>query len=253
MNKKFLLSMVVGSALMLGSSAFAADKVRLGTEGAYAPYNFVNDDGKLAGFEIDLGNELCKIAKVECEWVVNEWDSIIPNLIAGNYDGIMAGMSITDERKKTITFSNEYMPVDPSMYIVAKDTELDFDKLEGKSIGVQGATIQAAFAEEKYGKNNTIKSYEKGDQTIADLMAGNLDAVLADGEFLKPAVKGSEGAMMFAGPEETIGGGIGIGMRQDDKELHEKMNAALETAKKDGVVDELIAKYFDGKGPFYKE
>lgn len=252
MSKKLLLSMMVSTALFAAGSALAADKVRIGTEGAYAPYNFMNDDGKLAGFEIDLGNELCKIAEVECEFVVNEWDSIIPNLIAGNYDAIMAGMSITDERKKTITFSDEYMPVDPSIYVAGDGAEFDFDNLEGKSIGVQGATIQAAFAEEKYGKNNTIKSYEKGDQSIADLIAGNLDMVLADGEFLKPAVEGSEGALKVVGPDEMIGGGIGIGMRQDDSALHEKMNAALAQAKKDGIVDELIAKYFDGKGPFYK-
>ncbi|MGB0848557.1 MAG: transporter substrate-binding domain-containing protein [Thiolinea sp.] len=253
MNRKSILSIALAAALSMAGSAIAADKIRLGTEGAYAPYNFMNDEGKLAGFEIDLGNAMCEEMKAECEWVVNEWDSIIPNLVAGNYDAIMAGMSITDERKKTITFSEEYMPVDPSMYIVAKGTELNWDSLEGKSIGVQGATIQAAFAEEKYGKNNTIKSYEKGDQTIADLMAGNLDTVLADGEFLKPAVKGSEGAMEFSGPEEMIGGGIGVGMRQDDADLHKKMNDALAALKKSGKVDELIAKYFDGKGPFYKE
>lgn len=253
MNKKSLLSIALAAALSMAGSAIADDKIRLGTEGAYAPFNFVNDDGKLAGFEIELGDALCAEIKAECEWVVNEWDSIIPNLVAGNYDGIMAGMSITDERKKTISFSEEYYPADPSRYITAEGTEIDWDKLEGKSIGVQGATIQAAFAEEKYGENNTIKSYEKGDQTIADLMAGNLDIVLADGEFLKPAVKGSEGAMVFAGPEETIGGGIGIGMRQDESELHEKMNAGLAALKKSGKIDELIAKYFDGKGPFYSE
>ncbi len=253
MNKKTLLAIALVAAVSMVGSASAADKIRLGTEGAYAPYNFVNDDGKLAGFEIELGDALCAAIKAECEWVVNEWDSIIPNLVAGNYDAIMAGMSITDERKKTITFSDEYMPVDPSMYIAAKGTELSFDSLEGKRIGVQGATIHAAFAEEKYGKTNTIKSYEKADQTLADLMAGNLDTVLADGDYLKPIVEGSAGEIAFVGPQETIGGGIGIGMRQDQTDLHEKMNAGLAALKKSGKVDELIAKYFDGKGPFYGE
>ncbi len=252
MGKKWLLSVVMGAALVSGT-AFAEDKLRIGTEGAYAPYNFMNDEGKLAGFEIDLGNELCKRTNMTCEFVANEWDSIIPNLIAGNYDAIMAGMSITDERKKTITFSDEYKPVDPSIYAVKKGAELDFDKLlEGKNLGVQGATIQATFAEEKYKGKATIKAYEKPDQSVADLMAGSVDAVLADGEFIKTAVSGSNGELVVAGPAEIIGGGIGIGMRQGDTKLHEKLNAALAEMKKDGALDELIQKYFK-IGPFYKK
>lgn len=250
-SKRFL-PLILGVSLALGaSSAWAEDKIRIGTEGAYAPYNFMNDDGKLAGFEIDLGNVLCERIKAKCEFVVNEWDSIIPNLVAGNYDAIMAGMSITEERKKKITFSDEYKPVDPSLYIVAKDTKLDFDKLEGKNIGVQGATVQADFAKEKLGEKNTIKAFEKPDQSIADLMAGNVDAVLADGEFIKTTAKGSNGEMVVAGPEEMIGGGIAVAMRQDDKDLHAKFNTALEEVKKDGTLDELIKKYFK-IGPFYK-
>ncbi|MEZ5447919.1 MAG: transporter substrate-binding domain-containing protein [Thiolinea sp.] len=251
MSNKFLLAMALGTALALSGTAAMADTFRVGTEGAYAPYNFMNDEGKLAGFEIDLGNELCKRMDMECEFIVNEWDSIIPNLVAGNYDAIMAGMSITDERKKTIAFSDEYKPVDPSLYLAAAGTELDFDNLEGKSIGVQGATIQAAFAEEKFAGKNTIKSYEKPDQSIADLGAGNVDAVLADGEFIRTMEQGAQGAFAIIGPEEMIGGGIGIGMRQDDAGLQEKVNAALEAVKQDGTLDELIMKYFE-VGPFYK-
>ena len=251
MSKKWLLAMTLGAAFISGQ-VFAEDKLRVGTEGAYAPYNFVNDQGKLAGFEIDLANEICKRTKMTCDFVVNEWDSIIPNLLAGNYDVIMAGMSITDERKKSITFSDEYKPVDPSLYIVKKDTKLDFDKLEGKNIGVQGGTIQDGFAKDKWGAKNTLKSYEKADQSLADLMAGTVDTVLADGEFVRTAIKGSNGELATAGPEENIGGGIGIGMRPDDKALHEKVNGVLAEMKKDGALDELIKKYFD-VGPFYKK
>ena len=116
--KKILLSAVLAVS-MLAAPAMAKDTIRIGTEGAYAPYNYVDDSGKLAGFEVELGNALCKEAGLTCEWVVNEWDSIIPNLIAGNYDGIMAGMSVTDERKKTIQFSEEYYPVAKSLYAAA--------------------------------------------------------------------------------------------------------------------------------------
>lgn len=248
MTKKWLLSVALGAALVSGS-AFA-DTLRIGTEGAYPPYNFINDDGKLAGFEVDLGNEICKRVDMTCEFVQNEWDSIIPNLIAGNYDAIMAGMSITEERKKSIAFSDEYKPVDASLYAAAKGDTFDFDKLEGKSIGVQGATIQAAFAEEKLGEKNTIKSYEKPDQTIADLAAGNVDMVLADGEFIRTATGGSNGMLEVVGPEEMIGGGIGIGLRQDDEALIEKLNAALAEMKADGTLDEVMSKYFKDVKPY---
>ncbi len=246
---KLITSLGLAAALMSGAAL--AENVRIGTEGAYAPWNYIDDSGKLAGFEIDLGAELCKKAGVSCEFVQNEWDSIIPNLIAGNYDMIMAGMSITDERKQTIDFSEAYFPPDPSKYIAMKGMSADFDSLSGKRIGVQGATIQAAYAEETFSGKNTIVSYETPDQSVADLMAGNIDLLLADGSFLQPVVEGSGGAVDFVGPDVMIGGGVGIGMRKSDKDLAMKMAKALEAAKKDGTVDRLIKKYFD-QGPFYQ-
>ncbi len=251
---KHLALSTILAAITLSSSAFAADdkKIRIGTEGAYAPWNFLNDDGKLVGFEIDLGNELCKRTESTCEFVTNEWDSIMPNLVAGNYDAIMAGMSVTEERKKTIAFSAEYYPPDPSRYVTTKDTKLNFDALEGKNVGVQGATIQAAYAEEKLSGKNTIKSYEKPDQSIADLMAGNIDLILADGAYLEPIVKGTKGQIVFTGPDVAIGGGVAIGLRQNDEDLQKQLNGALDAMKKDGTLDQMIKKYFD-KGPFFSE
>ena len=243
------------ATVMIGAMAFATDamaeKVRLASEGAYAPFNYMDDSGKLAGFEVDLGNDLCQRAGLECEWVVNEWDTMIPNLIAGNYDGIMAGMSITDERKESIDFSAEYFPPDPSKFVTLKGTDVDPAALKGNKIGVQGGTIQAAYAEENFGEGNTILSFETGDQSIADLAAGNVDVVLADGSFLEPAVKGSGGMIEFVGGELLIGGGVGIGMRKGEAELQAKLGAALEAAKADGTVDKLIMEYFE-KGPFFQ-
>ena len=246
--KKICVFLMTAS-MFLGFNAMA-DKLRLGTEGAYAPWNFIDESGKLAGFEIDLGNELCKRAGYECTWVANEWDTIIPNLLAGNYDGIMAGMSITDERKQTIDFSNEYYPADPSRYIARKGDSFDFNNLKGKKIGVQGGTIQAAYAEENFKSNNTILSYGTGDQSVADLASGNVDLVLADRGFLEPFVKNSGGAVNFVGSEVSIGGGIGIGMRKADNSLETKMNKAIASVKADGTLDKLIKKYFE-VGPFY--
>jgi len=246
--------LVPALALVLGSAAatvHAAD-VRIATEGAYAPWNYLDDSGQLAGFEIDLGNALCERAGVECEWVQNEWDSIIPNLQAGNYDAIMAGMSITDERMETIDFSAAYYPPDPSAYITTAGNEIDIDNLEGKRIGAQGATIQAAYAEENFSQDNTILTFETPDQSIADLMAGNLDLVIADGSYLKPIVEGSNGAMEFTGPDVMIGNGVGMGLRKGDDELAASMGAALEELKADGTVDALIKDYFDA-GPFFAD
>jgi len=186
--KKLMLGLAFSSLLAAGPS-FAAD-VRIGTEGAYAPWNFLDDNGKLAGYEIELGNEMCKRAGVSCEWVVNEWDSIIPNLIGGNYDIIMAGMSVTDERKQTIDFSAEYYPPDPSKYAGSSGLEVNWDDLKGLKIGAQGATIQAAYAEENLGDGNTILTYETPDQSVADLMAGNIDLLLADRRHRRQAHKG---------------------------------------------------------------
>lgn len=247
---KKLVIFAVLAVSMLAAPVMASDTIRLGTEGAYAPYNYLDDSGKIAGYEIELGNALCKKAGLTCEWVVNEWDSIIPNLIAGNYDGIMAGMSITDERKKTITFSDEYYPVALSLYAAAAGSNIDLSTVKGKKIGVQGATIQADFAEKHYGANNTILSFESFDQSVADLMAGNIDILLADGDPLIPVVEGAKGALEFIGDGVRIGGGVAIGLRQKDVELTKKLNDALATLKSDGTVDKLIKKYFDN-GPFY--
>ena len=246
--KKLLLPLALAATIAAGPAM--AETVRIGTEGAYAPYNYVDDSGKLAGYEIDLGNALCAEAGLTCEFVANEWDSIIPNLVAGNYDAIMAGMSITDERKETINFSDEYYPASPSMYAVAAGDEFDMTNVSGKKIGVQGATIQAAYAEEHFGANNTILSFETFDQSVADLAAGNLDILLADGDPLKPVIEASNGALAFIGDGVRIGGGVGIGMRKADTEMAGKLNAALAALKGNGTVDKLIKEYFEN-GPFY--
>ncbi|MBX2869496.1 MAG: transporter substrate-binding domain-containing protein [Acidiferrobacterales bacterium] len=246
--KKILLSAAVAASMLAAPSY--ADTVRIGTEGAYAPWNYVDDSGKLAGYEIDLGNAICAAAQIKCEFVANEWDSIIPNLVAGNYDAIMAGMSITDERKQTIDFSEEYYPPSPSLYAASAGVTYDFDNLKGLKIGVQGATIQADYVKANLGTDNDILNYETADQSVADLAAGNIDLLLADGDFLKPVVEGSGGSLAFVGPEVRIGGGVGIGMRKTDADLQAAMAKALEMVKADGTVDKLIKEYFDN-GPFY--
>ena len=180
-------------------------------------------------------------------WQTNAWDSIIPNLIAGNYDAIMAGMSITDERKQSIDFSQNYLPPDPSFYMVRTGTTLDFNAISGKNIGVQGGTIQAGFVQQTYGANNTIKAYDTADQALADLSAGNLDVILADGSYVSEVIGGSGGALERIGEDVMLGNGIGVGLRKADDDLEGKLNAAIDEMKKDGSLDDLIVKWFPDK------
>ena len=248
MTKKSCLLVLM--AITSQANVFAAD-IRLVTEGAYAPWNYIDDSGEIAGFEIDLGNELCDRMAASCEWVTNDWDSIIPNLIAGNYDAIMAGMSATEERRQTIEFSADYFPPEPARYIALKNANVHFDDLKGLKFGAQGATIHSAYLEETFQEDNSILKYETPDQSIADLVAGNIDLLFADGLYLEPIVNESDGALEFVGPEQDVADGVGIGMRKSDTELHEKIKVALESVKADGTLDNLIMEYFK-KGPYFQ-
>jgi polar amino acid transport system substrate-binding protein len=249
--KKLIIA--AAAVLALGSAVQAQETVRIATEGAYAPWNFLNDAGEPAGFEIDLGNAICAQAGLTCEWIVNDWDSIIPNLLAGNYDAIMAGMSITDERLQTIDFSQNYFPPDPSKFVAAAAEDIDVTALEGKRVGVQGGTIQAAYAEENFGATSTVVSFGTADQAMADLAAGNLDTILADGAYLEPVVAASGGALVFVGEDVMIGNGVGAGLRKDEAELKAKFDDALTALKADGTVDKLIAQWFEGRGPYFAD
>ena len=249
--KKIMLAAI--AALALGGSAMAQETVRIATEGAYAPWNFLDDSGKPAGFEIELGTAICEKAGFTCEWIINDWDSIIPNLLAGNYDLIMAGMSITDERLETIDFTQNYFPPDPSKFVAAAGAGIDPAALEGKRVGVQGGTIQAAYAEENFAAGNTVVTFATADQAMADLAAGNLDTILADGAYLEPVVAASSGAITFIGEDVLIGNGVGGGLRKEDAELKAKLDETLTALKADGTVDALIAKWFEGRGPYFAE
>ena len=148
--------------------------VRIGTEGAYPPFNFIDDaTGEIAGFDIDVANELCLRAEFTCEWVINDWDSIIPNLVSGNYDTIMAGMSITPERDAVIDFTQNYLPPNRSAYVALSE---DAD-LAGGVIATQTGTMQAAHVAES---GATVLEFPTPDDTIAAVQNGEADAVLAD-------------------------------------------------------------------------
>jgi len=225
------LALTAGMALA-GSHSMT---VRMGTEGAYPPFNFINDKGEVDGFERELGDELCKRASLTCEWVTNDWDSIIPNLVSGNYDTIIAGMSITDERKEKIDFTQAYTQPDPSAY-AALSTDID---VSTAVIAAQANTIQAAFVAEAGAQ---LVEFATVDEALAAVTNGEADAILADKASLVDYVAADD-ALMFLEKEELIGGGVGMGIRKSDAELRAKFDAAIQSMKDDGTLNALITKW----------
>lgn len=229
--------LILSSAVLAfaGSAAFAQDVVRMGTEGAYPPWNLINDQGEVDGFERELGDELCARAELACEWVVNDWDSIIPNLVSGNYDVIIAGMSITDERDEVIDFTQAYTPPDPSTFAALSE---DVD-LAGGVIAAQTGTIQSGYVAES---GATLVEFASPDETIAAVMNGEADAVLADSSYIDTSIAANSDLMVVGDPV-MLGGGVGMGVRESDSELKQKFDAAIQSMKDDGSLNELIAKW----------
>ena len=227
---------LAATAVLAAGPALAQDTVRMGTEGAYAPYNFINDAGEVDGYERELGDELCLRAGLTCEWVTNDWDSIIPNLASGNYDTIMAGMSITPEREEVIAFTQNYMPPAASAY-ASMDEGAD---LEGGVIAAQVNTIQAAHVAES---GATLLEFATPDETVAAVRNGEADAVFADKDYLVPIVDQNPD-IAFVGEDVQLGGGIGMGLRQSDADLKATFDEAIAAMKEDGTINEMIVKWF---------
>ena len=229
---------ISAAALAIAAGAAYADGhsvVRMGTEGAYPPWNFINDNGEVDGFERELGDELCARAELTCEWVVNDWDSIIPNLVSGNYDTIIAGMSVTDERDEVIDFTQAYTPPDPSTYAAVSDS-ID---LMGGVIAAQTGTIQAGYIA---ASGATLVEFASPDETIAAVVNGEADAVLADASFIATAME-ANGDLMLVGDPVALGGGVGMGIRESDGDLRAKFDAAIQTMKDDGTLNAMIEKW----------
>ncbi len=230
--------LLMGAAALAMSASFtlAQDMIRMGTEGAYPPFNFINDNGEVEGFERDVGDELCERAGLTCEWVTNEWDSIIPNLVSGNYDTIIAGMSITDERDEVIDFTQPYFPPDPSAYM-AMSADAD---VAGGVIAAQAGTIQASHIAST---GAMLMEFATPDETIAAVKNGEADAVLADKSYLAPIAE-QDADLMLMDNDIMLGGGIGLGVRESDGELKAKFDAAIASMIADGSLAEITKKWF---------
>ena len=247
-----LFTRTLAAAVALVAALGLADakewtKVRIATEGAYPPFNFTDPSGRLQGFDIDIAKALCDKMKVQCEFVAQDWDGIIPALLANKYDAIAASMSITDERKQKIDFSDKYYQT-PAHFVAPKDTRITDTSPAGmarKTIGAQSSTIHSAHLEDKY-KNATVKLYATQDEANLDLASGRLDAVLADKiVLLEWLEKSNEGkCCKFIGQDVQIGGGVGIGLRKEDQDLKAMFNKAIAEIRADGTYDKINQKYF---------
>jgi polar amino acid transport system substrate-binding protein len=234
--KKLILTTAV-LALTTGMALAQSQTIRMGTEGAYPPYNFLNDKGEVDGFEREVGDELCKRAELTCEWVVTDWDGIIPNLVSGNYDTIIAGMNITAERDEVIDFTQNYLPPSASGFVALS---ADVDVTTGV-IAAQASTVQAGHVA---ASGASLLEFATPEETVASVRNGEADAVFADKDYLIPIVEESGGALMFVGEEIQLGDGVGMGLRESDTELRDKFDAAIQSMKDDGTLNTLITKWF---------
>jgi len=235
---------LAASAIALSfGAAQAQEKVRIGTEGAYPPFNNLTSDGNLEGFDIDIAKALCAEMKVECEFVTQDWDGIIPALQANRFDAIIASMSITDERKEQVDFTDPYYTNSLS-FVAPKDSEFLPTEVTTQSIGVQEGTIAASFAEENY-KDADIRAYPSQLEAWTDLGNGRIDAVLADFGVQYGWVSTPEGdCCEFKGDTVSNDDKIGIAIRKGDTALAGKFNAAIKAIRENGKYAEINAKYF---------
>ena len=251
--KQISLGLLLITMLLSVSSLVSADsmKIRMGTEGAYPPFNYIDKDGALGGFDIEIGKALCQAMKADCEWVTSDWDGMIPALLAKKFDTIIASMSITEERKQKVAFSSKYYTT-PVRFARPKgmSVEITEQDLEDKVVGVQSSTVAENFLRGRYGQIVEVKAYATQDEANLDMLSGRVDLLLADsfvlGEFLNSE---SGKTIEFVGPAFTdktyLGEGIGIAVRKEDVALRENLNAAIRQIREDGTYARINAKYFD--------
>ncbi len=256
MKKTALLAAAL-MALAINVQAKEWKEIRMATEGAYPPFNEVGPDGAVRGLDVDIGNALCAELKVKCTWVKQEWDGMIPALVARKFDAILASMSITEERKQKVDFTNKYY-ASPLALIAKSGSPLKptVESLKGKKVGVQRGTVSDNYATKFWdGKGVTVVRYAKQDEAYLDLGSGRMDAAFADfweaqGGFLaKPEGKGyaAAGEKVYGKtPEEraVVGEGIGIAVRKQDKDLKEQLNKALAAIRANGTYEKIAKKYF---------
>lgn len=244
MKVKLILATLMMGLLSFGSAQ--AEKIRIATEGAYPPFNMKDTSGQLTGFDVDIAKALCEEMKADCEIVAQDWDGIIPGLLAKKYDAIIASMSITAERKQKVSFTDSYYS-NYLRFIAKKGSKLTASQsgLKGKTLGAQRATISAQHLEDNYRKSADVKVYDTQEAAFLDLKSGRLDAILVDAypgyDWLS---KAENSDYDFLGDSIDIDDKIGIAIRKGDGALADKFNKALQALLKNGKYSKINSKYF---------
>lgn len=235
------------------ASAEGSKRLRIATEGAYPPFNFIASDGSLQGFEIDLARAICTLRKLDCSFVAQDWEGLIPGLLAGKYDAIFASMSITDERRKVVDFSEKYYS-SPAMFAVDSENagmDVSAKAMKGKIVGAQAATVSARYLEQIYGPAGAeVKLYSAQDEANLDLVSGRLDAMLCDKLVLLPWLETTdEGKCCRTAGSEIddpayFGDGVGAAIRKGDAELKALIDGGVAELRANGEYARINARYF---------
>lgn len=242
---------LAATALTSVAAAQERTQIRIGTEGAYPPFNYFDANKELKGFEIDLANALCEKMQAECVFVAQDWDGMIPALQANKYDAIIASMSITPERQEQVDFTNKYYQTPPAI-AVPKDSDIAEatpEALAGKTVGAQSSTTHANFAQAKF-EGADVKLYPTSEEYKLDLESGRIDAAVDDVVVLSEWVNSPEGAcckvLGTLTPDPAIHGeGVGIALRKGEDELRERFNQAIQDIRADGTYKRINDQYFD--------
>ena len=253
--KKLLAALTVALLATVSIGAHAKDwtTIRFGVDASYPPFESKGSDGKLVGFDIDLGNEICARLKAKCVWVENDFDGMIPALKAKKFDGVLSSMSMTPQRAEQVAFSSKLFNT-PTRLVAKKGSGIlpTAESLKGKTVGVEQGTIQETYAKTYWEpKGAKVVPYQNQDQVYADLLSGRLDAALQDAVQAEIGfLKTPRGANFdFAGKDiddpKTLGNGAGIGLRKEDTDLKAKIDSAITGMRKDGTYQKIAKKYFD--------
>lgn len=253
MKKFFLLAIFLISAFISPLSQAEIKKITFATEATYPPFEYVDNTGKIRGFDVDIANALCANMKVQCNFINQPWDSLIPGLKLGKFDAAMGAMQITDARKKVVDFTNPYYT--PTAIFVAKNNSgfsTSPEGLKNKIIGVQGGTTMEQYLQTIYGNTIKLKSYASVQDALLDLTAGRVNAVFGDTPIVMDWLN-KHGDKQYSTVGQAIsdthyfGTGAGIAVRKGNTELLNAFNKALADIKANGIYDKIIQQYFSNK------
>lgn len=241
-----LLAPLAAAMLLAAPLPASSTIVRLGSVADFSPYNYLDDDGELQGFESELADIICARAQLECEWELAPWDDMLTSLLENDFDVIMTAMQITPARELYIDFSDEYFPADPSAFIARLGSTYPSD---ASVVGAQTDTLQADYVN---GNGWSLSPFETPEDGLEALLNMEIAAFVGDQAYLQEIVDASPDQFELVATDVVIGGGIGLGVRQSNPTLLSQLNDAIASVKADGTLDNLIGEWFGGRDPNYR-